>query len=256
MNVQKLTSTIGGFITKNSPSILTGLSVAGLISTTVMAVKATPKALLLIEEEKYKRVTEGGDELSTKDVIGLAWKCYIPAAIMGAATITCIIGSNSINQRRNAALAGLYSLSEAALKEYKNKVVETIGEPKAREINDEIIKEKLHNNPVTSNEVIVAGKGEDLCYDALSGRYFMSDRETIKAALNELSHRLMTEMFISLNEVYVELGLERTGIGDLVGWYVEQGLIEPDFTSQVAEDGRPCLVLDFRIQPKYNDRDY
>jgi hypothetical protein len=229
--LQKVTKSLGDVILKNSPTILTGLSVAGLISTAVMAVKATPKAIKMIEDE-YKC----GDEnysldvalasLTKREIIRLTWRCYIPSLIMGGVTIACIIGANSINLRRNAALASAYSLTEAALKEYKAKVVETIGENKEKEITDDIAKDRVNKNPVSSNEVIVTGGGDTLCYDALSGRYFKSDMESIRTALNNVSRRLMNEMFIGLNEVYSALGLEGTKIGDLLGFHVDDGLIE------------------------------
>jgi hypothetical protein len=161
--------------------------------------------------------------------------------------------------KRNAALAGAYSLTEAALKEYQAKVVEKIGEAKHREIKDDIAKEKIERNPVSKSEVIVTGMGETLCLDAFSGRYFKSDMETIKRALNKLSRDLMTDMFVPLNSVYSELGLERSKMGDLLGWHVDQvgsDLILPYFSSQLADDGRPCLVMDFETEPKYADRDY
>lgn len=39
-------------VKKHSPEILTGIGIAGMITTTVLAVRATPKALILIEEKK------------------------------------------------------------------------------------------------------------------------------------------------------------------------------------------------------------
>ena len=261
--IQKTTHMIGGVLAKNSPTILTWLSVSGLVGTLILGVKATPKALLLIDDRREELAEEDesfiyGDRekcpTPKMEIIKATWKCYIPAAAMGAVTIGCIIGANSINLRRNAALAGLYSISEKAIKEYQSKVVEHIGKNKEREIRDEVVKDKLKKNPVKSNEVILTGRGDELCYDAMSGRYFKSDMETITNALNKVSRRLMSDMFISLNEVYSELDIEGTKLGDLVGWHVDNGLIEPDFRTQLAEDGRPCLVLDFEVEPKYLDR--
>jgi hypothetical protein len=79
---------------------------------------------------------------------------------------------------------------------------------------------------------------------------------TIEAALNKMTRRLMTENFISLNEVYSELGLEGIKLGDEQGWHVDWGQIEPNFSSQIAEDCRPCLVIDFEVQPRYCDRSF
>ena len=110
---------------KHSPEILTGIGIAGMITTTVMAVKATPKALILLEEKKDELDT---DRLEPKDIIKTAWPCYIPAAVIGSISVFCLIGASSTNLRRNAALATAYTLSESTLKEYQEKVVEAIGE--------------------------------------------------------------------------------------------------------------------------------
>lgn len=258
--IQKATKNLGNMLAKNSPTILTGMGVAGLLTTTVMAVRATPKALELLEAEKdriYKDWDGPREEivLSNKTILDLTWKCYLPAAITGAITIGCIISANSINLKRNAALAGLYSLSEAAMKEYQAKVVETIGKNKERAIKDDIAKDKIHKNPVSDNEIVITGKGDTLCYDALSGRYFKSDIEEIKRAMNKLSRDLLSDMFISLNDIYSELDLRGTNLGDMVGWHVDDGLIEPRFSSQLTENGTPCLVMDFDVEPRYNYRD-
>ena len=242
---------VGKSVSKNSPVILTGVSVAGLVTTTVLAVKATPKAMRLIQEEEDAK----NRELTKKEVISTTWKCYIPAAVMGGVTIACIVGANSINLRRNAALASVYSLSEAALKEYQAKVVETIGEKKNQEIKDSIASDKIKNHKVSEKEVIITGKGDMLCYDALTGRYFKSDMEHIRRIFNELNRDLLNEMYISLNDVYYALNLSGTKLGDLVGWHVDNGFIEPAFSSQLTENGVPCLVLDFNIEPKHNYRD-
>jgi len=254
---------IGQALVKNSPTILTGLSVAGLVTTTLMGIKATPKAFQIIQDERLTRADSdetfiyGSTPLPKKDIIKLTWKCYIPTVVMGGLTIACIIGANSINLRRNAALASIYSLSEAALKEYQAKVVETIGKNKERAIKDEIAKDRITKNPVSDKELIITGAGETLCYDSLSGRYFKSDIEQIRRVLNDLSRDLLTDLhgFITLNEVYIGLGLKGTKMGEMLGWHIDDGLIDPDFSTQLTENGTPCLVLDFSVEPRYGYKD-
>ena len=108
-------------IKKHSPEILTGIGIAGMITTTVMAVRATPKALILIEERKEEI---GVNQLEAVDLIKTTWMCYVPAALTGTLSIACLIGASSVNVRRNAALATAYTLSESALKDYQEKVIE------------------------------------------------------------------------------------------------------------------------------------
>ncbi len=258
-HMRRTAKAFGGFLAKNSPTVLTVISVAGLISTSILVGEGTLKAHVILEEERDLReqesLTGAIDPIILKEAAILTWKCYVPAAIMGAVTISCIIGANSVHTRRNAALAGLYSLSEAALKEYKNKVIETIGENKHREIRDEIAGDRIRNNPIGSTVPRNTGYGDTLCYDALSGRYFKSDIEQIRRTMNDLSRALMSEMFISLNEVYYALGMSHTKLGDLMGFNIDDGLLEPDFSSQLTEEGIPCLVLDFTVEPRYTYRD-
>ena len=106
------------------------------------------------------------------DIVKLTWKVFIPPILMGATSIACIIGANSINTSRNAALAALYSLSETAFREYKNKVIEEIGRNKELKIRDDITKDQINNNPMRDRTVIITGNGDVLCYDKLSDRYF------------------------------------------------------------------------------------
>ena len=104
---------------KHSPEILIGLGIASAITSTVLAVKATPKAMQLIENEKRRQneklieESTGPDcgqitKLTPVDVFKTTWKCYIPAAISGAASVAFLLGSNSVHAKRNAAIATAY----------------------------------------------------------------------------------------------------------------------------------------------------
>lgn len=258
MQLKAIFTDLGKAARKHSPEILTGIGIAGMLSTTVLAVRATPKALMLIEEKKREKKFAGEQpELTKVEIAKTAWKPYIPAAVTGVASVACLVGASSVNARRNAALAAAYALSESTLADYKEKVVETIGEKKAQEVKDAIAKDRVENDPVSRKEVIITDKGETLCYDALSGRYFKSDIEYIRRAVNNLNERLLFDTHISLNEYYDEIGLEEIfPMGENLGWTVDpdsanKGLIELDFSSQLAE-GTPCLVVGFRNAPRYD----
>ena len=238
-------------LSKNSPMILTGLGVAGLVTTTVMAVQATPKAMSILDTQLGIDDERPYDRFTKLEIIQATWKCYIPTAIMGGLTVVCVISANSISTKRNATIAGLYSLTEKSLKEYQSKVVEVVGENKAKEIKDKIAEDMVVRNPVSDNDIYITGKGDTLCYDALSGRYFKGDIERIRQSLNTMSRTLMTDLTVSLNDVYYELDLPMTKLGESIGWDVDNGLIDPDFSSTLTESGAPCLVLDFKIQPTY-----
>lgn len=234
---------------KHSPEILTGIGIAGMITMTVMAVKVTPKAMELINTKKKE---EEADKLKVMEIIKTAWTCYIPSALVGTVSITCLIGASSVNFKRNAALATAYTLSEHALKEYQEKVVETIGEKKEQAVRDSIAKDHIEKNPVEYRQVILTETGNTLCYDVCSDRYFKSDIEKIRKAENELNRRMRDEMYVSLNDFYYEIGLANTKLGDLMGWNIDHGYIDLKFSSQLTSDGTPCLVLDYQVVPEYD----
>jgi hypothetical protein len=238
-------------IKKHSPEILTGIGITGMITTTVMAVRATPKALILIEERKEEI---GAEKLEAMDMVKTTWACYIPAAITGTLSVACLIGASSVNARRNAALATAYTLSESALKDYQGKVIEMFGEKKNEAVKDAVAKDKVEKNPVVTREVIITEKGNTLCYDAISGRYFKSDIEKIKKAECELNRQMLDDMYVSLNDFYYEIGLDSVKLGDELGWNVDSGYIDLSFSSQLASDGTPCLVIDYSVAPRYDYR--
>lgn len=255
---KKATLKFGRALARNSPTILTGISVASLVATVVMAVEATPKALSIINDECNYRCYHPHDKrpYTKKEIIKLTWRCYVPTAIMGGLTIVFIVGANSINLRRNAALASVYSLTEATLKEYQAKVIETLGDVKEKKIRDGIDQDTIRKNPVKDREVILTGRGDMLCYETISGRYFKGDIENIRKIQNELNRDLLNETFISMNDVYEAFGLSYTKIGDDLGWDINEGLIAFRFSSQLSEGDTPCLVIDYHDKPKYNYRDY
>ena len=254
MNKQKLSrlaKSVRMAIKKHSPEILTGIGIAGMVTAAVMAVKATPKALYLLE--KAKSDESENEKHPFVEKVKITWKCYIPATVTGGVSILCLIFASSVNARRNTALATAYSLSESALKEYQQKVVETIGEQKEQAVRDAIAKDKIDCNPVSQREILLTEKGNTLCYDALSGRYFKSDIEKLKKAANLLNRQMFDEIYISLNEFYYEVGLPGIGIGDDIGWNINRdGLVDLQFSSQLADDGTPCLVVNYLVAPRYD----
>jgi hypothetical protein len=249
-NLANLMSNTRQFVSKRSPEILTGIGIAGMITTTVLAVRATPKALQLIEEKKND---DWVDELSPLEVVKTAWKPYVPAAVTGVASVACLIGASSVNAKRNAALATAYKLSETALSEYREKVIETIGEKKEKAVRDKVAEERVKKNPVSKSEVIVTNNGTTLCFDPISARYFKSSIDKIKRAENELNKQMLHDIsgYVSLNDFYDELGLDHTSVGDDLGWNVDR-LIDISFSSQLNDNGEPSVVLDYLVAPKYD----
>ena len=254
-NLSAAVKAVQGAVQKHIPDILTGAGIAGILVTTALAVRATPKALSLIEEKKKAL---NADKLTPVETVKTVWTCYIPSTVAGLTSAVCVIGANSVHTRRNTALAAAYSLSETVFKEYRRKVVETVGEKKEQAVRDAVAKEQVERNHVDIHNAVSAGRGRTLFFDALSKQPFLSDIETLRKAQNNLNFKMREEWYISLNDVYQEIGLRPYPygtVGDELGWNIDrEGYIEMDFSAQLTEDGTPCVVLTYRNPPVYGYR--
>ena len=262
MNKQNLVNFFNGIknnLTTHSPDYLMGVGIAGMLATTILAVKATPKAIEL-QERKANEEKISINDLTPVDRVKACWKCYIPAALTCVSSVGCLIGSRSVSARRTAALAAAYNLSDTAYREYREKVMETIGEKKERVVEDKISEGKVKTNPIDNCDVIITEKGDTLFFEPISGRYFKSDIEKIKKAENTINKAILSDPFScgsSLNDFYREIGIPATSMGENIGWNVATGMIDIYLSAQVVEEGsqyegKPCLVINYRTPPKYD----
>lgn len=230
------------FLRRNSSTILTCVGAVGVVATSVMAVKATPKALSLLEDAKEEK----GEELSKWEVVKVAGPSYIPAIITGAGTIACIFGSNIISKHQQATLMSAYALLDNSYKEYKKKVDEVYGEEAGKTVRAEIAKDKY-----TGDEVVL-DDGKELFYDFFSGRYFEATKEDVLKAEYETNRKLYVEYSVGLNDFYELLGLEPLEEYEDLGWSCGQieemywhNWIEFDHEETIIDqddDGREGLV--------------
>lgn len=236
---------------KHMPGVLTAVSIGSMAMAVVTAVSNTPKALALIEEKKQE---ENVEELTPKEIVKTIWKVYIPTAVLMAVSATCSILANSIYFKESAVLTAAYILADKNLREYTAKVAESVGEKKEMAIRDALSSDEIQKNPVSRKTIIVTDKGESLCYDPLSGRYFTYDIERLKQAVNKLNRDMNIEQYVSLNDFYAELNspkIKSIEIGDSLGWNVNDGLIDIYLSAQVTNELKPCLVINHRVPPKY-----
>lgn len=248
MKWSKLTSDISRTIVKHQPKLLILVGTCGMIVTTGIAVHATPKAMKLLEQKK-EELQE--DNLSAKEVVKATWKTYVPAMATGIVSVACLLGGDTLYAKRGTALAAAYTLSETALREYKNKVIDTFGEESEKTIRDAIAKDRIVKNPIQQNEVFVVDGNNTLFYDSLSGRYFKSSVETVRKAENQFNRTILSQDYATLNDLYYELGLSNTVLGDTLGWNMSDGLFEIEFSAQLSPTSEPCVVIDFRTMPIY-----
>ena len=90
-----------------------------------------------------------------------------------------------------------------------------------------------------------------MCRDSFSGRYFNSDIEKFRRSINEFIQNRLQDMWVTLNDLYYELGLSSTKLGDLLGWDMDTGNVKVSFSTQLTEEGEPCLVLNYDVAPKF-----
>jgi hypothetical protein len=167
---------------------------------------------------------------------------------VGATTITSILLANQIASKKIAALAVASGISERAFQEYKAKVVEKLGETKDLAVRDQVAQDRVDKHPIGTREIILAGTGEVLCFDMLTGRYFQSTIEDIKKAENKVNYDIFHHMYASLSSFYQEVGLPPTGYSDTVGWN-SNTLLEVQFSTTLSTDQRPCVAVNFATLP-------
>ena len=247
-------SKIRVFAEDHASEILTGVGVVGMVGSTVLAVKATPKALMLIEEKKDELETESLPHL---ELVKTTWRCYLPATAVGVLSISCLIGSAGVNAKRSAALAAACTLSENAFRTYAEKTLEVVGQEKEHEIREFVGRQKIKDNPPpeNTNSLYICEDGESICFEGSSGRYFKTSMNAIERAENAFNKRMLEEMAMSLNDYYYELGLDSVSIGDVIGWDLDDGMIEFKVGSILSDDGKPCIYLEPSTQPRHDFRD-
>lgn len=240
MNIQQ-------FIKRNSATILTCVGGAGVIITSVMAVKETPKALRLIEEAEKEK----GESLTKLEVVKAAAPVYIPAIATGAATIACIFGANALNKRHQAALMSAYALLDSSYKDYKNKVKDLYGEEADQKVRADIAKDKFKDD-----ELYREDDGKKLFYDEYSNQYFRATNETVLRAEYEINRILAEDCYATLNEYYDLLDIPKVNYGEYVGWSSAQ-MYWINFNHEKVEmdDGLECYIISI-TEPLANFEDY
>lgn len=238
------------FCKRNASTILTCIGGAGVIGTTILAVKATPKAIQLIE--KAEKDKEG--KLTKLEKVKIAGPVYIPTVMVGVSTMVCIFGANVLNKRQQAALVSAYAMIDSSYKEYQQKVKEIYGEEAHQEIVDVIAIEKSKEVGITAESLCAntcltdsEACGEPvLFYDEYSNRYFESTIEQVITAEYHLNRNFVLRGYSPLNEFYEFLGLEPTDYGSTVGWAVEDELYWVDFNHHktVLDDGLEVYIIE------------
>lgn len=244
LTLQGIFKSVTTYLSKNSPAILTGCGIAGIAVTAVAAVNAGMEIKEKLDDAYVENECE---DLEPKEVVKTCWKSCVPVVASGAATAACFVGAQTINTRRNIMLASLYSMTANNFSEYRDAVVRKIGEKKEEEVRDEVSRKQIEDNPSESSEVFITD-GDTLCYDSWSGRYFRSSIEKIRGAVNTINHDLNSELTIPLNDFYFLLNLPTVKAGDKAGWNIDKPM-KVYYSSQIAENNEPCIVINYYTEP-------
>lgn len=253
MSLKTILATTQRFALKNSPTILTAIGVAGVISTAALTGRAAFRtgmdASTQYHEEVHfgqKPVDQAKELLTTKHLVETYWKEFIPPAVIGAITLAAIVSANRIGTRRATALAAAFAMSEKMAEEYRQKVIEHIGPRKEEMVRSDVAKDRIQR--LDGVETIVLSDSEILFYDAWSGRAFKSTRERVDSAVNQVNYQINQRWAVSVSEFFDLLGLDRTQVSDDFGWNTDQ-LLEPYFASCLLPDGKPACEIRYSTLP-------
>lgn len=232
------------YLKRSSPTILSCVAVIGAVTASVMAVKATPKAMKILEAAEKDK----GEELTKREVVIKAAPVYIPSIGIGLASVMCIFGANVLNKRQQAALAGAYALMENSYKEYRNKVKELFG----KDCGSAVAKDRYESGDID----LSFGDGKELFYEEISGEFFERTRDEIVSAEYHFNRNFILRGYATLNEFYEFLGLPKTEAGDMLGWSLDAGSafygyswVDFEHTPATMEDGLTAIIISMPFPP-------
>lgn len=245
------------FLKRNSSTILTCVGAVGVAVTAIMAVKATPKAITLLENAKEKK----GEKLTKWETVKTAGPVYIPTVVTGAATVACIFGADVLNKRQQAALISAYALLDQSYKNYKSKVDELYGKEAGEKVRESIAKDEYEEQ---KEDIVKTENGDkQLFYDFYSGRYFESTNADVIWAEYEANRAMSMYGGIGLNTFYDLLGLEELPEYEEIGWSAAQMAdtyweywIEFDHEKTTIDDDLECTIIHMPLEPLMGYLDY
>ena len=263
-NVSRSLHKVGFKFKKHSPEILVVAGVVGIITSTVMACRATTKVSEIVDETKETIDTihdcvgkglhtsdgeEYTQEIANKDLAIVyaqtGWKLvklYGPSVALGVASIGCMVGSNRILRKRNIALAAAFKAVDTSFKEYRGRVIDRFGKEmdrelrfgiKAKEIEETVVDENGNETTVTKTVEIADPNVAHSIYSVVwraGNPGWTRNAELNKVFLiqtqNAANDKLRLNGILTLNEVYDMLGVQRTAYGQIAGWvYTEDDSI-------------------------------
>ncbi len=256
LNISSHVKTVRNLVTANSPVLLVGTAIVGVVTTGVLAAKGGYKARGIIDAEESKRAlqTEPAPPLTFAEKTSLTWLCYAVPAVTGASTILSVVGVHAIHSRRSAAMAGLYAVTAGKFDDYVEAAEEKLGTKKTQDLNNELaqkhVDDRSRDPHYTSHEVVITGNGKELCHDSFTGRWFDGNLGVIQNAVHEVNLQLVESGDASLNDFYDHVGLPPVDLGEDLGWSGAKVSVRTGTVT--SPDGRAALSFWFQQTPQPN----
>lgn len=222
--------------TRNSIKFLMGVSVVGIIGTAVLSIRATKKAVHILEMTKDESI----HDLSMAEKGRLLLPTYLPVILSVSGTILCVMSMNHISKKSQGRILAAYSLLNLQFQEYRNSVKTLYGQN-----TDADIMRKVESK----NEVIFV---EDLL-----GKPFVSTIENVQRAEYELNRLFILRGYASVNDFLTFIGVQEKGLGERFGWSfdigVDYGYEWIDFSHEKIDyNGREAYLIHYPFEPVLN----
>lgn len=251
MNLTQIASKTQHYVKKNASTILTCMGALGVVGTTLSAIKATLKAIDVLEDEEEIKIERDNQSLTTFEKALVVTPVYFPTILLGTATITCIFGANILNKKKQATLVSAYAYLNSSFNEYKDKVKAIYGEDGEKRVREEIAKDKYIQQSMSESDKDI------LFFDEYSGRYFESTLFNLQNAIYKLNRTFALEGYTNLNEFYRYVDLPETEYGEVLGWsgvkcweVFNNAWIEIKWEDMELPDGLVAQAIRFPIPPE------
>lgn len=231
-----------------APLILTGVGIGLGITSTVMAVKATPEA-----NDIYNKIQSSDlpENEKRKEVIKNVVPLYLPSALTGCLAIASVVGGYKIQANRLAEMTAAYLMATNSLQDYRKTILEKFGEETANDIQKEVSEKEAERTPDAAKDIIISNDdGLEIMQDSISGQYFKSTRDDVWRVLTDIGYRLTVEDCIAASEYFYEVGISTNSLGDDVGWMTGDRP-EPKFIDFILPDGRKAVHVSVDTNPAF-----
>ena len=262
---------------KYAPAVMTGVGVVGVVGSAVLACRETLKAEAVVDEARkmLSTVHEAREVANDKDYTPTDYKkdltvvymraassfikLYAPSLVLGAISISLIIGGQHIMWQRNAAIAAAYTGLKDAYDRYRGQVVEEYGDGADKAVYAKAVdpvKTEESDDRVDSNGVSPYAR----FFDEYNPHWTKNaDMNLTFLRMQEayFNDKLKANGHLFLNEVYDALAIPRSKAGAITGWiwggdgddYVDFGIYRDDSPARrdFVNGYERSILLDFNV---------